>query len=124
MSLNAETKMTMTKSTLHAVGSRNCMENTTCAMPLEFNGYLSTPVEIYSPRRLTGFGTVDGEATERLWSYLRSFAAITKEMTPSHRIDMLSDALLHYGQCKKAALGRISSRLRFLMSLPHIHLTY
>ncbi|CAB1338445.1 unnamed protein product [Coregonus sp. 'balchen'] len=33
---------------------------------------------------------------ERLWSYLRTFGKITKEMTPSHRVDTLTDALLYY----------------------------
>ncbi|KAK6304131.1 hypothetical protein J4Q44_G00247170 [Coregonus suidteri] len=30
---------------------------------------------------------------ERLWSYLRKCGKITKEMTPSHRVDTLTDAL-------------------------------
>ncbi|KAK6304087.1 hypothetical protein J4Q44_G00246730 [Coregonus suidteri] len=33
---------------------------------------------------------------ERLWSYLRTFVKITKKMTPSHRVDTLTDALLYY----------------------------
>jgi len=33
---------------------------------------------------------------ERLWSYLRRFPALSEEMTQSHRIDLLSDALLYY----------------------------
>ena len=50
----------------------------------------------YSPRVLTNCGLTDGEGTERLWSYLRRLARITKEMRPSHRIDVLTSALLHY----------------------------
>jgi len=38
----------------------------------------------------------DGECMERLWSYLRKYANITKSMSYGHRIDALSDALLHY----------------------------
>ena len=38
----------------------------------------------------------DGEVAERLWAYLRRYSRMTKEMRPSHRIDILSDALLHY----------------------------
>ena len=54
----------------------------------------------YSPRNLDGFGLTDGEVVERLWSYLRRFARMTKEMRPSHRVDVLTDALLHYSrQC-------------------------
>ena len=60
----------------------------------------------YGVRRLDGFGLTDGEGTERLWSYLRSLSAITKEMTPSHRTDVLTDALLHYRMKKLAGLGK------------------
>lgn len=52
----------------------------------------------YNPRNITGFGLSDGEVVERLWSYLRRFSAMTKEMHPSHRINVLSDALEYYGQ--------------------------
>lgn len=52
----------------------------------------------YSPRNVSGFGLTDGEGVERLWSYLRRFSRMTKEMRPSHRIDVLTDALLHYAQ--------------------------
>lgn len=41
---------------------------------------------------------------ERLWSFLRRFARVTKEMTPSHRVDLLTDALLHYGRRKSTDL--------------------
>jgi hypothetical protein len=50
-------------------------------------------------------GLTDGEAMERLWSYLRPFSPITKEMTPSHRIDLLTDALLRYADRKKMNMG-------------------
>ena len=33
-----------------------------------------------------------------MWSFLRPFSRMTKEMGPSHRIDVLSDAILYYGQ--------------------------
>ncbi|XP_028460440.1 uncharacterized protein LOC114572857 [Perca flavescens] len=59
----------------------------------------------YSTRRLEGFGLTDGEGMERLWSFLRRFARVTKEMTPSHRLDLLTDALLHYGRRKSTDLG-------------------
>ncbi|XP_064622542.1 uncharacterized protein LOC135484790 [Lineus longissimus] len=59
----------------------------------------------YSPRRLPGFGLTDGESLERLWSYLRSFSKIAKEMTPSHRIDTLTDALIHYANRKQLKIG-------------------
>ena len=43
---------------------------------------------------------------ERLWSYLRRFGRMTKEMRPAHRTDILTHALVHYGQKTKAKLGR------------------
>ncbi|XP_078608414.1 uncharacterized protein LOC144880223 [Branchiostoma floridae x Branchiostoma japonicum] len=60
-----------------------------------------TPCQIlYSTRRKDGFGLTDGEGMERLWSYLRLFSRSTKEMTPTHRIDLLTDALLHFARRK------------------------
>ena len=45
---------------------------------------------------------------ERLWSYLRRFNRMTKEMRPAHRIDILTHALLYYGLKKKRSLGKHS----------------
>ncbi|CAM4721750.1 unnamed protein product [Leuciscus chuanchicus] len=59
----------------------------------------------YSTRWLSGFGLTDGEGMERMWSFLRRFARVTKEMTPSHRLDLLTDALLHYGRRKSTDLA-------------------
>lgn len=59
----------------------------------------------FAVRYLAEFGLMDGEGVERLWSYLRQFTAITKEMTPSHRIDLLTDGLLHYARRKNANMG-------------------
>jgi hypothetical protein len=59
----------------------------------------------FSSRHLDGFGLTDGEGTERLWSYLRPLAVMTKEMTPNHRQDLLNDSLLHYAMRKTAGLG-------------------
>ena len=47
-------------------------------------------------RYVSGSGLANGEQMERLWSYLRKFGKMSKEMTPSHRIDTLTYALLHY----------------------------
>ena len=52
----------------------------------------------YSPRRIKGIGLTDGEGVERLWSFLRKFSCITKEMSAHKRTDVLTDGLLHYGQ--------------------------
>ena len=55
--------------------------------------------------RATGFGLTDDEVMERMWSYLRGFASITKEMSPSRRVDALTYCLLHYGRQSKSKLG-------------------
>ena len=62
----------------------------------------------YSPRVLTGCGLTDGEATERLWSYLRRFSKTTKEMRPSHRIDVLTSCLLHYASKVRQKVGKLA----------------
>ena len=59
-----------------------------------------------SPLRCPGIGLSDGEVLERLWSFLRRFRKITKEMRPSHRVDVITHALLHYGYKTKQKLGR------------------
>ena len=60
--------------------------------------YVQIPKVQYSPHHCEGFGLSDGEGMERLWSYLRRFSRMTKEMRPSHRIDVLSDAIIYYRQ--------------------------
>jgi hypothetical protein len=55
--------------------------------------------------RCEGIGLSDGETMERLWSYLRRFGKMTKEMRPSHRTDVLAHALVYYGIKTKAKLG-------------------
>ena len=54
------------------------------------------------------FGLCDGEGVERLWSFLRRFSTITKEMTPAHRESLLNEALSYYQQRKIDALGGVS----------------
>ena len=56
--------------------------------------------------RCDGIGLSDGEVMERMWSYLRRFSRMTKEMRPAHRIDVLSHALLYYGRITKRKLGK------------------
>ncbi|KAG1930605.1 uncharacterized protein LOC120488660 isoform X1 [Pimephales promelas] len=89
---------------LHKLG-KGIPHNISLAIPA-FHVYgHKLPCQIkYSTRRLDGFGLTDGEGMERLWSFLRRFARVTKEMTPSHRLDLLTDALLHYGRRKSTDL--------------------
>ena len=60
---------------------------------------------MFGPRRCVGIGLSDGETMERLWSYLRRFSRMTKEMRPSHRIDVLCSALIFYGIKTKEKLS-------------------
>ena len=54
---------------------------------------------------------------ERLWSYLRRFAKSTKEMRPSHRIDVLTSALLHYASRVRINLGLFFVRATLILAL-------
>ena len=56
---------------------------------------------------MEGIGLSDGEVMERLWSYLRRFTRMTKEMRPAHRIDVLTHALVYYGMTTKKKIGNI-----------------
>ena len=58
-----------------------------------------------SPLRCPGIGMSDGEVLEHLWSFLRRFGKMTKEMRPAHRVDVITHALLHYGYKTKKKLG-------------------
>ena len=60
---------------------------------------------VFSPLHCDGLGLSDGEVMERMWSYLRRFSRMTKEMRPAHRVDILSHTLLYYGFKTKQKLG-------------------
>ncbi len=45
----------------------------------------------YSFNWLPGVGMTDGEALERIWSFLNALAKRAKEMTSGHRHDFLND---------------------------------
>ena len=53
------------------------------------------------------FGLTDGEVLEHLWSFLHRFSKMSKEMHPSHRIDILMDALLYYAKLAASNLRNI-----------------
>lgn len=46
---------------------------------------------------------------ERLWSYLGLFRKMTKEMSSTHREDVLSDALFYLAKKLKSRIGRITT---------------
>ena len=56
----------------------------------------------------------DGEVMERLWSYLRPTAKITKEMALAHRVDTLTDFLMHYAKKSISNLGNLAVNLHVL----------
>ena len=56
---------------------------------------------LLGPRRCEGVGLTDGEMMERLWSFMRRFSRMTKEVRPLHRTDVLCSALVYYGMQKK-----------------------
>lgn len=60
----------------------------------------------YNPKNKDGFRLADGENTERLWSELSRLTSITKEMSPSNRQDLISDALIHRGEKILHSIGR------------------
>ena len=72
---------------------------------------------LFSPLHCPGIGLSDGEVLERMWSFLRRFGKMTKEMRPSHRVDVLTHALLHYGHKTKQKLGLI----RTIIVVSNIH---
>ena len=51
-------------------------------------------------------GHTDGEGVERLWSYLRGFCSITKEMSPDKRLDVPTDGLIHDGKRLFSRFGK------------------
>ena len=53
---------------------------------------------LFGPLRCEGIGPSDGEVMECLWSYLRCFDRMTKEMRLAHRTDVLVHALVYYGK--------------------------
>ena len=58
-----------------------------------------------------GSGFSNREQSERLWSYLRCFSSMTREMTAAHRQDTLTDALLYYAR-------------KILMKTGDVHIIY
>lgn len=61
-----------------------------------------------------GVGLSDGEVMERLWSFLRRFGRMTKEMRPAHREDVLSHALAYYCHKKVDRIGIVKYSINML----------
>ncbi|KAK6181329.1 hypothetical protein SNE40_009207 [Patella caerulea] len=60
----------------------------------------------YGQRFVEETGTTDGEGIERLWSYLRRFKSITKEMSYDNRSDLLTESLLHHSDKVISNIGK------------------
>jgi hypothetical protein len=60
----------------------------------------------YHPQLIEGFGRSNGEGVERLWSYLRQYIAMTKEMSPENRHFVLYMAVVHRNETIKFNLRR------------------
>lgn len=96
------------QSHLLAQGREDLFQKMTLGIPIFHSYGHRTQCQIkFSPRRLSGFGLTDGEVLERLWSFLRRFGRMTKEMRPNHRVDVLTDALLFYARKRTASLGNL-----------------
>ncbi len=63
----------------------------------------------FAQQYIEGSGKPDGEQCERLWSYLRGFCAVTKEMTQANRNDALTDSILYYGRKSERKLRMLPS---------------
>ena len=95
-------------------GVRHCQPIITCCCVVGCNTKNVYVQIVFGPRRCEGIGLSDAETMERLWSYLRRFSRMTKEMRPSHCIDVLTSALVYYGTQRKEKLGMHFSKFQHL----------
>lgn len=65
----------------------------------------------YHPRIKEGIGLTDGEALERIWSYLGRYVSNTKHMRPAHRLDILSLAIQNISNRMITNLGNFIYKL-------------
>ncbi|XP_065063363.1 uncharacterized protein LOC135689928 isoform X2 [Rhopilema esculentum] len=96
---------------LRNLGRQDLLEKITLILP-SFHAYAhSAPCQIkFAQQYIEGSGKPDGEQCERLWSYLRGFCAMTKEMTQANRHDALTDAILYYGRKSERKLSSLIVR--------------
>lgn len=78
----------------------------------------------FGPLRCDGIGLSDGETMERLWSFLRPFNKMTKEMRPSHRVDILTHALMYYGIKTKEKLGNYYCEINVSLLISFSNIIY
>ena len=58
---------------------------------------------------------------ERLWSYLRGFKKITKEMSTNNRQDLLSEALLHMTSKTIQNFGKYNLYNNYVIIVLYVH---
>ena len=63
----------------------------------------------FHPYVVEGLGLTDGEACERLWSYLGGHATTTRYMTPFNRTMLLTMALDHFKEKRTLSIGKLYS---------------
>lgn len=98
-------KISLCLPTFHCYGHKAACQVITNTLLLYF--HIAVFQILFGPLRCRGIGLSDGEVMERLWSYLRRFNRMTKEMRPSHRVDVLAHALVYYGIQKKEKMGNL-----------------
>ena len=59
---------------------------------------------------------------ERLWAYLRRYSTMSKEMRPSHRSDVLTDALLHYTRHSAQRLVSYLLSVSYYSTVMHLYI--
>ncbi|XP_041481377.1 uncharacterized protein LOC121428660 isoform X2 [Lytechinus variegatus] len=91
---------------LKKTGQAKLLEEIKLVLPaFHAYGHKASCQREFNVRNTKDMGLTDGEATERLWAYLRRFSAITKEMTPIGRQDKLTSALLHFAYRKQRQMA-------------------
>jgi len=79
---------------------------------------------VFSPLRCDGLGLSDGEVMECMWSYLRHFSRMTKEMRPAHRVDVLSLPFSTMASRQSKNLVRKSSFMSVIKFVVYVPVVY
>ncbi|KAI8390221.1 hypothetical protein BD560DRAFT_319709, partial [Blakeslea trispora] len=61
----------------------------------------------YNPKYIPEFGYTDGEGCERFWSYLNGFVSMTRSMSSSNRLLVITDSVSHFGYQKMLELRKL-----------------
>ncbi|CAG2254522.1 unnamed protein product [Mytilus edulis] len=99
---------------LQKTNNKDLLEKCSFAVPVFHSFAHNTACQLtYGQRFADSTGMTDGEGIERLWSYLRGFRKITKEMTISNRQDLLTEAMLHHTEKQIWGIGnRMAEKLK------------